>query len=944
MGKYIVNNELTISFWDKFPGKIVFMDYETTGINFDTDQIIEIGLFALNGNRAGDEYGTLINPEVPIPPKITSITGINSDMTASAPLLGSQTGVFEKFVDGAVVFAHNADFERNFTGRDFKGANVLEFIDTCDIAMLLMPNLKYFNLEKILNHFNIKETEDHRALIDAKDTYYALNYIIDDVVSNYDYSYLKKICERADECLNKPTAEFFKILHDVYVYENKVETGAGEKRQDMVKAGRKGKGKVKSGELNKGFEQECFDFAPAPGLKESIAAVCNRDDEFDVKTQQHVVENIIKAFNEEKYVFIEMPYQSNRIECLLYGAMLYSKNHHENVLVIEPENTCVEQIAKKHIPEMSGSFDNNGFFILKNPENYLCKTKFNEFKNNAKTQREKFLSVYLDCYLEKAIDGDLENVSPFLLNKYPELKEKFEYIKSSALHCNRNNCKHYKDCYFMSALQKSSKARVIVAPFSVYLKWQECFGGKNLNINKLIIDQAHKIEDVFSEAMASKFCAAEVLNILNEAELFFKSNDAFKKGFSGDSVKCGLIIENIKKYASDFFEYGLMLCEQAQGDVDYSGKVNTVVMLERVFEDTLSQELFLEKLINFSIYMKLLSETLEKIFAEFVKKQDKTQEEYEILCSVNKYYKESERFWKTFIKILHVTNSSYSAYVKYDINQKEWFFYAEPFDIGRMLAQSLFTENKSIVFVSSAFSVNTSYDFIKWVLGLHKSKNLEIRNAHRNANFYPHSLLIPKEMPEFNTRNVAPFILKLSDMILKIASKKSGKMMVLFSSIDRMNQVYKNIYESLCKLGIMCLCQHSDGGKYKILERLKKAANCVVLGSQSFMDYSDIDDEAINTLIIEKLPFPFFDDPKIQLRKRFTARSGRLEFEDYILPKTILKLKQTIGRIKSKKSGEGLLVIADSKLINANYLDDVFNSMPLTNIYYTFEEYWRDQN
>ncbi|OGM00774.1 MAG: hypothetical protein A2008_07920 [Candidatus Wallbacteria bacterium GWC2_49_35] len=62
-----------------------------------------------------------------------------------------------------------------------------------------------------------------------------------------------------------------------------------------------------------------------------------------------------------------------------------------------------------------------------------------------------------------------------------------------------------------------------------------------------------------------------------------------------------------------------------------------------------------------------------------------------------------------------------------------------------------------------------------------------------------------------------------------------------------------------------------------------------------------------------------------------------------MLPKTLLKIKQTIGRI-GEKNGKGLLVIADSKLINARYLGDVLNALPLYNTYYTFEEYWRDNN
>ncbi len=932
---YLKDNELTVQFWTKFKKRLVFLDFETTGINFDSDRIIEIGALALAGNGCGEEYQTFINPQVQIAPLITSLTGISNDMVCAAPLIESQAETFNAFFADAIVIAHNANFEKNFIARFFPDAKCFEFIDSCEIAMLLLPTLKYYNLEKILNFFGIKENEDHRALVDARDTYYALNHMISYALANSSPDFLKTLSSHIDKAANASTAQFFHNLSAVHKQLNKGTAKKPKQADAPVKPETRGH----QGQIS-------FGFMPEPSLEEALAAVAAHGViESGYLLQSSFVADIMNAFEEEKYLLAEIPHKANRINCILHAAGLYSKRTRENVLVIESHAPSVDEIARHHLPRAAAAFGGEvKFGILKDPENYICQCNFNFLESSAATEEENFFILYIKSYLSEYRDGNLESVAPFLTNKYPKLKEKLDFIKASEFFCRNERCDMQKNCCFKKAIYEYQNSDVLISPPNNFFKWRDAVKTPKKNNFSVIVDQAHKFEDTFTESFSVRFNKADVMTALDDGLKFCEKTFEGHDGHD-DAANCKSSLEHSIAQANDFFGYAEGIYSHiAKDDISRSGASSTI-LLERMFEDTNLQENFLEKLINLSIIFKQSEKHFEKL-VRFIPKNMAGCEKSraEIIYSMNKHIRNMRKFREYFLTIIQSVDATYTAYLKYDFYKKDWGFCTEPVDIGRILSKQLFPFAKSMVFVSSSLSVNSDYDFIKWILGLQKCRNLEVKSYEKFRDTTQHSFLIPKEMPYFDSKNTAAFVAKLGEIILKIASKKGGRTMVLFNSIERMNQVYKNVSESFSKLGIICSCQRSEILKSKMLEQLSKNETCVIFGSQGLMDFPDMQDESIDTLIIEKLPFPFFEDPKIISRKKLAAARGLHEFEDYILPKTILKIKQTIGRIKSDKNGKGLLVIADSKLINAKYLREISLSIPVGNTYYTFEEYWRDHN
>lgn len=164
--KELVVNECGQTFSDTY----VVFDIETTGFHSVSDKIIEIGAVKIENGIEVDYFSEFINPQIPIPFKIEQLTGITDEMVQHAPLIDEILPKFLTFCKGAVLVAHNAEFDTGFIKE--KAAQLsLEYdftvVDTLPLARVLMTQLAKFTLDNICKHLNIVLQNHHRAVDDA---------------------------------------------------------------------------------------------------------------------------------------------------------------------------------------------------------------------------------------------------------------------------------------------------------------------------------------------------------------------------------------------------------------------------------------------------------------------------------------------------------------------------------------------------------------------------------------------------------------------------------------------------------------------------------------------------------------------------------------------------------------------------------------------------------
>lgn len=99
----------------------LFVDVETTGLDPTKDEIIELAMlpfrYSINGKLidVGEPFSRLRAPSIPIPPAITTLTGISDEMVAGQTIDPEEVTKFT--LSSAIVIAHNAAFDRKFLER-----------------------------------------------------------------------------------------------------------------------------------------------------------------------------------------------------------------------------------------------------------------------------------------------------------------------------------------------------------------------------------------------------------------------------------------------------------------------------------------------------------------------------------------------------------------------------------------------------------------------------------------------------------------------------------------------------------------------------------------------------------------------------------------------------------------------------------------------------------
>jgi DNA polymerase III epsilon subunit family exonuclease len=153
----------------------VVFDLETTGAKAPPCRVTEIGAFRVRGGQIAEQFHTLLDPEMPIPAFITSLTGISDAMVADAPRFADVADSFLDFIGDSVLVAHNSGFDMRFLNHEialvygeYRLANPC--LCTVQLSRKLLPHIENHKLKTVADHYSISLVNHHRASDDARAT------------------------------------------------------------------------------------------------------------------------------------------------------------------------------------------------------------------------------------------------------------------------------------------------------------------------------------------------------------------------------------------------------------------------------------------------------------------------------------------------------------------------------------------------------------------------------------------------------------------------------------------------------------------------------------------------------------------------------------------------------------------------------------------------------
>ncbi|NIA23076.1 MAG: DEAD/DEAH box helicase family protein [Proteobacteria bacterium] len=868
--------------------EFIAIDFETTGLDRQNDEIIEVGLARFRDGLLVETYSSFVYTDKVIPENVVNITGISNDTLEHAPKIDTILHEIADFIGELPLVAHNASFDMAFLLKILPGLKN-SVVDTLTLSRILLPQEHYFSLEKLADTFGIINKRAHSALYDAiacGELFLKLLPLAGDITEE-EWAILLKT-EDYNPCglgvLYKMKTGVDKIplnLNSYYI--------SGESL--------KWKGKA---DLDKIFSEDGY-------VGKKLRSFENRGE------QLRLAKDIRAAFEREEFLITEAGTGTGKTFAYLFPATDFAIRNKERVVISTQTKSLQNQLFYKDLPFVFNYFDGiPSAQILKGRGNYLCLLKWADLLDNLPLLSKEEVAVMqkITIWRFRTKSGDVEELGNINLKREGYLWQK---LKCDDFFCLNKNCPFYNECYFKNARRNAKSANIVVVNHS--LLFSDAANGNLIlgEYDRLIIDEAHNIEKTATRNIGITLTQKEFDYVFNS---FARKKSIFIKG-----IKHFLSKEEIKRIStisSDIISrmsYVMSLAREnyEQMDAYRSVKYNLLdELISRMEESVEPLNSSFDRLLE---HLKSIGERLEN------------EGENDMASTIEGKKREIEEI-QFKINSLFTPYDENSCYLlETESRTKNVKFSSIPIYVGDILGETLFGKIKTLVTTSGTIAVDGDFSYFMKRTGLFRFKEQSLTQHYSSP--FDYNAQLKTAICEFTKDPGDPqFYSDVTPVIKAIIQSIPKKTMILTTSYTMLNTIYNSILSFSEELGIRVLAQGISGSRTKIIENFKSSHQGLLIGTDTFWEGIDLPGKFLEVLIIPKLPFPPPNDPIIESRINKIREAGNNPFDEYMVPEMILKLKQGIGRLIRTTYDNGYLFILDSRIYRRNYGKRVLAEIP----------------
>ena len=251
-----------------------------------------------------------------------------------------------------------------------------------------------------------------------------------------------------------------------------------------------------------------------------------------------------------------------------------------------------------------------------------------------------------------------------------------------------------------------------------------------------------------------------------------------------------------------------------------------------------------------------------------------------------------------------------------DITPQQARLVESPLDIRDMLTGQRAKSPKAWVFTSATLGDDDELTWFTATTGLEDAVKLRLGSPFDYA---AHArLYVPARCPKPNEPGHAEAVATLA---ARCAAALGGRTFVLTTTLRALPLVAETLRAELAAAGaghIEVLVQGTQP-KRALLQRFLAQAASVLVGSQTFWEGIDVPGDALQCVLIDKLPFPPPNDPLIEARVKRLEAQGRNPFNECFVADAAVSLKQGAGRLIRSETDRGLLVVCDPRMLRMPY-------------------------
>ncbi|MDQ3002326.1 MAG: hypothetical protein M3Y08_13830, partial [Fibrobacterota bacterium] len=242
-----------------------------------------------------------------------------------------------------------------------------------------------------------------------------------------------------------------------------------------------------------------------------------------------------------------------------------------------------------------------------------------------------------------------------------------------------------------------------------------------------------------------------------------------------------------------------------------------------------------------------------------------------------------------------------------------------PLQIGTLLSEKLYPQMDAVMFVSPALALGDDFKFFCRQVGLEPDHQDRLKTAlvrAKDPDDKPDPVFIARFSPVVSNNGA---LQTMGQILIRGLKRFPRPSFALFTHIGMLKQARTLLQEGISQDGRMVMAQHVDGSRDNLIHLFRQRPDACLLGTESFVESLGDGDSIPEIVIVTKLPFPVPTEPLVAPHLEKLQEAGQNPLYDFLLPNSILRLKQELNRLPRRPGRRIAIWIMDPRLATEKY-------------------------